>query len=184
MGGKAVTGLVGGRGCVIGAGVARLVTAKVLRDDGFDVAVFEKEAAIDGVWAPSRTYPGLRANNPRETYAFSDHPYDVTVDDFPRAEQIREYLASYVERFQLRAAIHLSTEVVSVSRAPSSESNHGGFDVVVRALVSSRNSLPSSKLTRDPTTPTMRTTPGDSDPPSSPRARSRGKNPLWQDTQS
>ena len=129
---KIMTGLAGGRVCIIGAGVAGLVTAKVLRGDGFDVTVFEKEAAIGGVWAPSRTYPGLRANNPRETYAFSDHPYHGTVDDFPRAEQIRDYLASYVARFQFGDAIQLSTEVVSVSLAPSSASNHGGFDVSVR----------------------------------------------------
>jgi cation diffusion facilitator CzcD-associated flavoprotein CzcO len=39
---------------VIGAGIAGLVTAKVLRDHGFDVTVFEKEPAIGGVWAESR----------------------------------------------------------------------------------------------------------------------------------
>src|SRR6266404_7925251 len=106
---RSMEGLVAGRVCVIGAGMAGLVSAKVLRGDGFDVTAFEKEATIGGVWAPSRTYPGLRANNPRESYAFSDHPYDRTVDDFPRAEQIRDYLASYVERFQFGDAIRLST---------------------------------------------------------------------------
>ena len=33
---------------VVGAGIAGLVTAKVLRDDGFEVAVFEKEPTIGG----------------------------------------------------------------------------------------------------------------------------------------
>jgi len=112
--------------------MAGLVSAKVLRGDGFDVTLFEKEATIGGVWAPSRTYPGLRANNPRESYAFSDHPYDRTVDDFPRAEQIRDYLASYVERFRLGDALRLSAEVISVSCAPSPQPSHGGFDVLVR----------------------------------------------------
>src|ERR1051326_836061 len=129
---SSMAALGAGRVCVVGAGIAGLVTAKVLRGDGFDVTVFEKEAAIGGVWAPSRTYPGLRANNPRETYAFSDHSYQRTVDDFPRAEEIRDYLASYVERFQFGNAIELSTEVTSVSRARSSDPTHGGFEVVVR----------------------------------------------------
>ena len=47
--------------CVIGAGLSGLVTAKVLKHDGFDVTVFEKAPTIGGVWAPSRAYPGLRA---------------------------------------------------------------------------------------------------------------------------
>ena len=105
----------GGRVGVIGAGIAGLVTAKVLREDGFDVIVFEKEPAIGGVWIESRTYPGLRTNNSRDTYAFSDHPYDRSCDVFPTAEQVRTYLASYVARFGLAPLIRLSTEVVRVS---------------------------------------------------------------------
>jgi len=69
------------RVCVIEAGIAGLATAKVLYEDGFAVTVFEKEPAIGGVWSALRTYPDLRANNPRETYAFSDHPYSKTADD-------------------------------------------------------------------------------------------------------
>src|SRR6266571_8143555 len=87
------------RVCVIGAGIAGLVTAKVLREDGFDIVVLEKEATIGGVWAASRTYPGLRTNNPRESYAFSDHPYPANVADFPSAAEMRAYLQSYAERF-------------------------------------------------------------------------------------
>jgi dimethylaniline monooxygenase (N-oxide forming) len=114
------------RGVVIGAGIAGLVTAKVLRDDGFDVTVFEKEPAAGGVWIESRTYPGLRTNNSRDSYAFSDHPYDPSADLFPTADQVRRYLASYVARFRLSPLIRLSTEVVSVSRRGA------GFEVTAR----------------------------------------------------
>jgi dimethylaniline monooxygenase (N-oxide forming) len=113
-------------GVVIGAGIAGLVTAKVLRDDGFDVTVFEKEPAAGGVWIESRTYPGLRTNNSRDTYAFSDHPYDLSADLFPTADQVRRYLASYIARFRLTPLIRLSTEVVNVSRRGD------GFDVTAR----------------------------------------------------
>jgi 2-polyprenyl-6-methoxyphenol hydroxylase-like FAD-dependent oxidoreductase len=102
---------------VIGAGIAGLVTAKVLREDGFDVTVFEKQAEPGGVWIESRTYPGLRANNSRDTYAFSDHPYPKTADRFPTAPQIRDYLRSYVARFDLAPAIRASAEVTRVARA-------------------------------------------------------------------
>lgn len=99
---------------VIGAGIAGLVTAKVLREDGFDVVVYEREPTIGGVWAPSRTYPGLRTNNSRVTYAFSDHPFDESADMFPSADQVRAYLDSYVARFGLAPALRLGCEVESV----------------------------------------------------------------------
>ncbi len=41
-----------------------------------------------------------------------------------------------------------------------------------------KSSWPSSKLTIAPTRPTMRKTPGESDPPSRPRAWSRGQKPV------
>src|SRR5215472_16115318 len=115
------------RVCIVGAGLAGLVTAKVLTQDGFDVVVFEKEREAGGVWSSSRTYPGLRANNSRESYAFSDFPYPDTADEFPTAEQIRAYLRAYIDRFGLRSLIRLSTEVVSITRAGAR-----GFQVLVR----------------------------------------------------
>jgi dimethylaniline monooxygenase (N-oxide forming) len=119
--------------CVIGAGIAGLVTAKVLRDDGFEVIVFERSPTIGGVWAPSRTYPGLRANNPRETYAFSDFPYPDTADDFPTAEQVRAYLNAYVEYFDLQPLLRLRTEVDTVSRTPvRADSRASPFEVQLR----------------------------------------------------
>ncbi|MFB7724866.1 flavin-containing monooxygenase [Nocardia sp. NPDC056100] len=104
---------------VIGAGISGLVTAKVLREDGFDVHVLEQEPEIGGVWTPSRTYPGLRTNNSRDTYAFADHPYDPGADMFPTAAQVREYLASYAARFELNPVIRLSTRVTEVARHES-----------------------------------------------------------------
>lgn len=122
----------GGRGCIVGAGIAGLVTAKVLQDAGFDVVVFEKAPTLGGVWGATRTYPGLRANNPRETYAFSDFPYPETADDFPTAEQIRAYLESYTDRFGLRALICLATEVVLISHTQAGSGHDRRFEVNTR----------------------------------------------------
>jgi cation diffusion facilitator CzcD-associated flavoprotein CzcO len=118
----------GRRVCVIGAGISGLVTAKVLLEDGFDVTVFEKEPAIGGVWAPSRTYPGLSTNNTRESYGFSDHRYPRDADDFPSAPQVQAYLASYADRFALWPHLRLGTEVKRVARPPGATS---GFLVTI-----------------------------------------------------
>ncbi|MEZ4869461.1 MAG: NAD(P)/FAD-dependent oxidoreductase [Caldilineaceae bacterium] len=116
----------GKRVCIIGAGIAGLVTAKVFQADGFAVTLFEKQAELGGVWAASRTYPGLRANNPRETYAFSDYPYPATADEYPTAEQVRSYLNAYADHFGIRPLIRLATEVVAVA------SDAAGFEVIVQ----------------------------------------------------
>src|SRR5512147_786880 len=122
----------GKRVCVIGAGIAGLVTSKVLKEDSFEVVVFEKQPEPGGVWASSRTYPGLRTNNPRETYAFSDYPYPETADDFPSAEQVRSYLGSYADHFGLRPLIRFSTEVLSVAGVTDRSGAAGSFNVVIR----------------------------------------------------
>jgi cation diffusion facilitator CzcD-associated flavoprotein CzcO len=100
--------------------------------DGFDVTMFEKGPELGGVWAASRTYPGLRANNPRETYAFSDFPYPETADDFPTAEQVRSYLNSYADHFGLRPLMRLSTEVVSVKYPAGTPGEAQPFEIVIR----------------------------------------------------
>lgn len=109
-------GTAGPRVAVIGAGIAGLVTTKVLRDDGFEVEVIEKESAPGGVWLESRTYPGLRTNNSRDTYAFSDHPYPRSGNIYPTADDVRAYLASYIDRFGLEPLFRFSTDVTSVAR--------------------------------------------------------------------
>jgi cation diffusion facilitator CzcD-associated flavoprotein CzcO len=121
------------RVCVIGAGVSGLVTANILKADGFDVVVFDQASSIGGVWTAVRTYPELRTNTTREQYAFSDFPYPETVDDFPTAEQVRSYLEAYVDHFDLRDLLRLSTEVVSIAHAAANtQQSHPGFRVVVR----------------------------------------------------
>ncbi|NMF85955.1 FAD-dependent oxidoreductase [Nodosilinea sp. P-1105] len=121
------------RVAVIGAGVAGLVSAKVLKQDGFDVTVFEKASTMGGVWAKSRAYPGLRTNNPRETYAFSDFDYPETADEFPTAEQVRAYLEAYAEHFGITPHIRLGTEVISVARRRAESSlSHPGFRLEVQ----------------------------------------------------
>src|SRR5215207_9705914 len=122
---------VGRKVAIVGAGVSGLVTARVLLDDGFDVAVFDEAAEIGGVWASSRTYPGLRANNTRATYAFSDFAYPPGGDEFPTAEEIRAYLREYADTHGLGPHLSLGTEVVAVSRrAPAADG--GPFHVVIQ----------------------------------------------------
>lgn len=103
----------GSRIAIVGAGIAGLVCAKVLTEDGFAVEVFDRAPDIGGVWSETRRYPGLRAQSTKYTYHFSDHPMPA---DYPRVldgARMQEYLSSYVRAFGLTDRLRLRTEVVA-----------------------------------------------------------------------
>ena len=110
-----------GRGrtvCVIGAGISGLVAAKVLLGRGHDVTVVEKAGDLGGVWEPSRSYPGVQTQTPRDLYRFSDFPMPADHPEWPSGAQMHAYLDAYARRFGLRPHIRFGTEVLNLSRRP------------------------------------------------------------------
>jgi len=103
--------------CIIGAGIAGLVTAKTLSQDGFNTTIFERDSTLGGTWSESRTYPGLRTNNAKQTYAFSDFPYPDEVGVYPYAADVRQYLESYADNFDIRQCIKFNHEIVNVTHS-------------------------------------------------------------------
>ena len=99
---------------IIGAGISGLVTAKALKEYGYDVIVLEKENGIGGVWALSRHYPGLTTQNTKDTYHFSDLPMPIHYPEFPTGKQMLEYLSDYAETFDLWPHIMLNKKVTGV----------------------------------------------------------------------
>ncbi len=102
--------------CIIGAGISGLVAAKTFIEEGYEVTVFEKQKGLGGVWEKSRTYTGLTTQNPRDTYAFSDYPMPASYPEWPTAEQVRNYLESYAQKFGILEKIQFQTEVILVER--------------------------------------------------------------------
>jgi cation diffusion facilitator CzcD-associated flavoprotein CzcO len=103
---------------IIGAGVAGLVTAKVLKQAGHDVVVFDRAPDVGGVWSRTRRYPGLSTQSPKAQYSLSDFPMPKHYPEWPSGPQVQAYLEAYVSHFGLFAHLRLSTEV---TRAQPSE---------------------------------------------------------------
>ncbi|MER7272873.1 NAD(P)/FAD-dependent oxidoreductase [Dactylosporangium sp. NPDC000244] len=102
---------------VIGAGVAGLSTAKVLRQAGHEVTVYDKAPDVGGVWSRTRRYPGLTTQSPKAQYSLSDHPMPRDYPQWPTGAQVQAYLESYANEFGLAPALRLSTEVRSATPA-------------------------------------------------------------------
>lgn len=103
---------------VVGAGVAGLVTAKVLDRVGHEVVVFDRTPDVGGVWSAARRYPGVTTQSPRDTYALSDFPMPRSYPEWPTGEQVQRYLADYVRHFGLDRLLRLETEVLGAVPGP------------------------------------------------------------------
>jgi cation diffusion facilitator CzcD-associated flavoprotein CzcO len=109
---------------IVGAGFAGLSSAKVLRQLGHEVVVWEKAPDVGGVWSATRRYPGLKTQNDKGTYALSDLRMPADYPEWPSGAQVQGYLQTYAEEFGLLPFVHLSTEVTMARPAST-----GGWDV-------------------------------------------------------
>ncbi|TQS43687.1 flavin-containing monooxygenase [Cryptosporangium phraense] len=122
------------RVAIVGAGVAGLVTAKVLSRVGHSVVVFDRTPDVGGVWSETRRYPGVTTQSPRDTYAFSDFPMPPSLPEWPTGAQVQEYLAGYVSHFGLAPLLRLNTPVTRAEPTADGWSVDGSeFDHLVVA---------------------------------------------------
>ncbi|CAD6221700.1 unnamed protein product [Miscanthus lutarioriparius] len=134
--------------CVVGAGVAGLVSARELRREDHDVAVMEQSGGVGGQWlydprtdatdplgvagAQSSIYASLRLNTPRETTAFSDFPFfpsnDGTGDArrYPVHAEFLRYIRDFCDAFGLMDAVRLNTKVLHVGPLAPRAADDGG----------------------------------------------------------
>ncbi|NLU63607.1 NAD(P)/FAD-dependent oxidoreductase [Rhodococcus sp. HNM0563] len=115
---------------IIGAGISGLCTAKVLKQFGFDVVVYDRTPDVGGVWSETRRYPGVMTQNNKGTYAFSDFPMPRSYPEWPSGAQVQSYLAGYAEHFGVDRHLKLGTEVTSACQ----DENTGRWSVSTRDI--------------------------------------------------
>ncbi|WP_428699841.1 flavin-containing monooxygenase [Stappia sp.] len=114
------------RVCVIGAGVSGLASARAFRDKGHEVTVLERSQELGGVWAPSRSYPGIRTQSPKDLYRYTGLAMSKDFPEWPSGAQVHAYLTEFAGRFDLLPLIRFGRSVSAMHRRAG-----GGWDLEV-----------------------------------------------------
>jgi dimethylaniline monooxygenase (N-oxide forming) len=102
--------------CVVGSGISGLAAAKAFLERGHRVTVIERGPDLGGVWEPSRSYPDVKTQTPKDIYAFSQMPMPANYPEWPSGDQVFTYLRSYAERFSLLPLIRFDQSVTALKQ--------------------------------------------------------------------
>lgn len=107
--------------CVIGAGVSGLAAAKAFRERGHSVTVIERSHDLGGVWEPSRSYPDVQTQSPKELYRYTSKPMPEAYPEWPKGPQVHAYLADYARENGITGLIRFDTSVTGMARREDSK---------------------------------------------------------------
>jgi dimethylaniline monooxygenase (N-oxide forming) len=102
--------------CVIGAGVSGLAAAKAFVAHGHTVTIIEKSGDLGGVWDPSRSYPDVQTQSPKELYRYTDKAMPHSYPEWPSGPQVHAYLLDYARGHGLDRLMRFKTSVVAMVR--------------------------------------------------------------------
>ncbi|KAL2827720.1 hypothetical protein BDW59DRAFT_171182 [Aspergillus cavernicola] len=120
------------------SGLAALKTYRQVHPSS-SVCLLESASSVGGVWAQHRLWDGLKSNNLRGTYEYSDFPMDdsfgVKHGEHIPGHVVQRYLERYAEHFALTPCIQLNAQVTAITHNPDSTwtltySNTGAKDPV------------------------------------------------------
>lgn len=96
---------------IIGAGMAGILAAKRLLDEGHhDFVVYEKADRLGGTWRENR-YPGIACDVPSHLYSYSFALNPEWSQRFAPGPEIQAYLEGVVDRFEVRGRIRFGERV-------------------------------------------------------------------------
>nr|WMB80859.1 FMO [Acanthus ilicifolius] len=102
------------RVAIIGAGISGLLACKYALSIGLDPVVFEAESYVGGLW--NHTIECTRLQSHKDYFQFSDFPWPNSIkSNYPKNEQVLEYVNSYADHFNLFQYIHFNSRVTSIS---------------------------------------------------------------------
>ncbi|NYD57094.1 cation diffusion facilitator CzcD-associated flavoprotein CzcO [Nocardioides marinisabuli] len=102
---------------VVGAGPMGLACVRSLLREGLPVTGLELHTDVGGLWdienPHSTMYDSAHLISSRHMTEYAEHPMDPGGAAYPHHSEVRDYLASYADRFALREHYEMGTRVVS-----------------------------------------------------------------------
>jgi cation diffusion facilitator CzcD-associated flavoprotein CzcO len=127
------------RFAVIGAGMAGILSAIKLTEQGHtDVTVYEKADRLGGTWREN-TYPGVACDVPSHLYSFSFDPNDSWSHLFSPGDEIQAYFERVAREHDVERLIRFGDEVVGCRfedgrwHLETAGGHHDTVDVVIAA---------------------------------------------------
>lgn len=106
------------RYCIVGAGPSGLAQARAFAARGVEFDVFERHRDVGGVWdlenPGSPMYESAHLISSRTMSGFAGFPMPDSYPDYPRREQVLEYLRAFADAFDLRKHVRFGREVTRV----------------------------------------------------------------------
>ena len=102
--------------CIIGAGVSGLAAAKAFAARGHQITIVERSGDLGGVWEPSRSYPEVQTQSPKDLYRYTDKAMPDSYPEWPKGPQVHAYLTGYARDHDLLRAIRFNTTVLQMNR--------------------------------------------------------------------
>ena len=96
---------------IIGAGMSGLYAAIQLREAGLPYLILEKNAAVGGTWYEN-VYPGCGVDTPNHFYSYAFEPNHDWSHYFAKRDELWRYFERVADKYDLRAQIRFSTEVI------------------------------------------------------------------------
>lgn len=101
---------------VIGAGVSGLAAAKAFKERGHEVTVIERSHGLGGVWEPSRSYPDVQTQSPKDLYRYTSRAMPGDYPEWPKGPQVHAYLEDYAAENGIAPLIRYQTRVAGMER--------------------------------------------------------------------
>lgn len=99
---------------IVGAGMAGILAAIKLKEQGEDFVVLEKAAKIGGTWRENR-YPGLTCDVPAHAYTYSFEPYPEWRAYYATGAEIQAYFEMVTDKYSIRPYIRFNSEVAGLA---------------------------------------------------------------------